>query len=386
MDVTHLRKQIPVCQNMVYMNTGWSGPSPVSAVEAIRQHLDYEMEEGPTTPQVLESGREIQAKARDAVARLINASPEEVLPTQNTTEGLNIVINGLQWHEGDEIITCDLEHNSVLTTSYFHQLRHGVVVKVLPIAADEPWEIILAKIEGALTERTRMVFLSHIQYSCGLRMPVREIARLTQGRGILMLLDGAQAAGHIEVDVQDIGCDFYSLPGQKWLLGPDGTGALYIRKDRVPELEPVQVSGRAARPGDDPYGFEPDISSIDKFLLTSSSAALRAGMLECMTFIEAIGVGEIERRNLDLAAYLGRALQEVPGVSVLSPTERSSSSGLVSFSIDGVDPKRAATNLWEEHHIVARSVGYPPCLRASLHFFNTEEEVDTLVGAVRTLA
>ena len=386
MDVARLRDQIPVCGRIVYVNTGWSGPSPVPVVKAIKQRLDYEMEQGPTSPEVYESGRDIQAKARESVARLLNASPEEICLTENTTEGLNIVINGLPWHPGDEIITCDMEHSSVLVPSYYQWSRHGTVVKALPVATDEAQDVILGKIEAALTEQTRLVFLSHIQYSCGLRMPVKEIGELIRDRGILLLLDGAQTAGHIPLDMQDIGCDFYSIPGQKWLLGSEGTGALYIRKELIPQVEPMQVAGRSALPQDNPHSFEPNTSSMDKFLLTSSSTALRAGMLEAIRFIREIGVGEIEARNLDLAASTKRAIQDVPGVKVLSPMEGQNSSGLVSFTIDGVDPTVAVSELWERHRIVARSVSFPPCIRVSLHFFNTAEEIDGIVQAVKELA
>ena len=385
MDVARLREQIPVCQRMVYMNTGWSGPSPRPVVEAIKGWLDYEMEQGPTSPAVYESGREIQAKAKEAVAQLLNATFDEICLTENTTQGLNIVVNGLQWRSGDEIISFDLEHSSVLIPSYFQQRRHGVVVKLLSIATDESWEVILGKIEQALTPHTRLLFLSHIQYSCGLRMPVKEIRNLIGDRGILLLLDGAQTAGHIPLDMKDLDCDFYSIPGHKWLLGSEGTGALYIRKEMIPQVEPVHVAWRAAMPHNDPYNFEPVASSTDKFLITSTSFALRAGMLEAMRFIREIGVKEIEARNLKLAALLKRSLGEVPGVKVLSSMDEGASSGLVSFTIDGVDPTVAVSQLWEKHKVVARSVAFPSCIRVSLHFFNTEEEVDTVVEAVRRL-
>ena len=386
MEISSLRERIPVCKRMVYMNTGWSGPSPISVVQAIKDRLDYEMEDGPTSPEVHESGRELQGKLQQAVARLLNASPEEVCLTENTTEGLNIAINGLPWRAGDEIITCDLEHSSVLVPSYFQQRRHGVAVKVLPIATNEAPDAILGKIEAAMTERTRLVFLSHIQYSCGLRMPVKEIGELTRSRGALLLLDGAQTAGHIPLDVRDIDCDFYSIPAHKWLLGSEGAGALYIRKELIPQVEPVKVAGRAALPTNDPYSFEPNTASIDKFLLTSSSTALRAGMLEAISFIREIGLEEIEGRNLYLAETLKQALQRMPGVKVLSPLEGRSSSGLVSFAVDGADPPAVVSHLWEQHRIVARSVGFPSCVRVSLHFFNTEEEVDRVVETVKKLA
>ena len=386
MDVARLREQIPVCRRYTYVNTGWSGPSPVSVTRAITDRLDHEMEEGPTTPGVYESGRDIQDRARAGVAQLLNASPEEILLTENTTQGLNVVINGLPWQSGDEIITCNLEHNSVLVPAYYQQRRHGAVVKVLDLDTDEPADSILGKVDAALSERTRLVFFSHIQYSSGLRMPVKEIGRLARSRGALMMLDGAQTAGQIALDVADMGVDFYSVPGQKWLLGSEGAGALYMRRDLIPQVEPIHVAGRAAVSGQDPHRFEASTGSIDKFSLTSSSAALRAGMVESIRFIQDIGVGEIEERNRGLATALKGALREVPRVKVLTPMDGAASSGLVSFTLDGLDPKDAVTQVWDRHRIVARSVDYPGCIRVSLHFFNTEDEVARVVEAVSGLS
>ena len=382
MDVAELRKQIPVCQTMTYMNTGWSGPSPLPVVDAIKDRFDLEMTQGPTSPEVQQSGKEIQAKAREAVARLMNAEPDEICLTKNTTEGINFVINGLPWRQGDEIMTCSLEHKSVLTPSYYQQHRHGAVVKVLTIASDESREGILEKIEAAVTGRTKLIFFSHIEYSCGLRMPVKEIRQLIRDRGVLMLLDGAQTAGHIALDMRDLDCDFYSIAGQKWLLGPEGTGALYIRRELIPQVEPAHVAGKAALPGG-PYEFQPNQTAIEKFLLTSTSAPLQAGLLKTIEFIQEIGVGEIEERNLDLAGRMKQALRELAGVKVFSPLDRQGSSGLVTFNIDGVSPEEVVSRLWEGHRILVRKVSFPLCVRASLHFFNTEEEVDQVVEAVR---
>ena len=386
MDVSRLRKQIPTCQAMTYVNTGWSGPSPLAVVNAIKERLDYEMNQGPTSQEVLLSGKEIQCRAREAVARLLNASPDEVCLTQNTTEGLNIVINGLQWQPGDEIITCDLEHSSVLIPSYFQQHRHGAVVKVLPIAPDEEADRILEKIEAAFSNRTRLVFLSHVEYSSGLRMPVKEIRQLTKAQGALLLLDGAQSTGQVPLDMKEMDCDFYSVPGQKWLLGPEGVGGLFIRKDLIERVEPIFVSGRAAKSEEDPYSFEPDSSTIDKFRLTSASVPLQAGLLHAIEFMQEIGIDRIEQRNLHLAGVMKEALAETPCVRLISPLNRNISSGLVSFALEGVTPEEAVSRLWERHRIMVRPVTFPPGVRVSLHFFNTEEEVEQVVDAVRNLA
>ena len=316
MDVDAIRQQIPVCQKLTYVNTGWSGPSPRSVVDAIKERLDWEMEEGPTTPQVQQRGRKVQQEAREAVAGLLNADPKGICLTKNTTEGLNHVMNGLTWSDGDEIVTCSLEHGSVLIPSHFQGLRHGVNVKVLTFSSDEPRDSILEKIEDSLTPRTRLVFLSHIEYSSGLRMPAKEIRRITRDRGVMLLWDGAQTAGHIALDMRDLDCDFYSIPGQKWLLGPEGVGALYVREDRIAQLKPTHVSGRAAVSDHNPYAIEAVTDSMDKFLLSSTSVAIQTGMLEAIKFVQGVGVEEIEARDVELATNFKVALQEVQGVTV----------------------------------------------------------------------
>ena len=386
MDVEAIRQQIPVCQKLTYVNTGWSGPSPRSVVDAIKERLDWEMEEGPTTPDVQQRGRQVQQEAREAVAGLLNADPKEICLTKNTTEGLNHVMNGLTWRDGDEIVTCSLEHGSVLIPSHFQGLRHGASVRVLTFAPDEPRDSILQKIEDSLTPRTRLVFLSHIEYSSGLRMPAKEIRRITRDRGVMLLWDGAQTAGHIALDMKDLDCDFYSIPGQKWLLGPEGVGALYVREDRIDELKPTHVSGRAVVSDHNPYAIEAVTGTMDKFLLSSTSVALQTGMLEAIKFAQNVGVDEIEARDVELATNFKLELQEIPGVTVQSPMSPEDSSGLVTFSVDGLEPPEAVSRLWERHRIVCRQVAFPSCVRVSLHFFNTQQEVDRIVDAVAGLA
>jgi len=386
MDVESFRQRIPVCQRMAYLNTGMSGPSPVPVVDAIKKRLDYEMEEGLGNPDVVEGTRALRDAARRCVASFLNASPEEICITKNTTDGLNMVLNGLPWQPGDEIVTCDLEHSSVIVPSYFKQRQSGVVMNMVSMAPDEPMESILSKIEAAITPRTRLVFLSHIEWSSGLRMPVEGIRRLTRDMGVKLLLDGAQTAGHIRLNMKELDCDFYSIPGQKWLLGSEGVGALYIRQDRIEEVAPVHLGGRAVLPHSGPRELEPNTASMDKFLMSSSSTALQAGLMAAIDFIQEAGISDIEQRNLDLAGALKDSLRETPGVTVLSPFDRQISSGLVTFAIDGVDPEQAVAELWKRNKIAVRRISYPACIRASLHFFNTENEVANLAEAVRGLA
>jgi len=368
------------------MNTGWSGPPPRRVAQAMKDRIDLELEQGPIMPEVLEAGREIQAQAREAAARILNATVDEVLVTRNTTEGLNIVLSGLDWKQGDEIIICDMEHGSVIAPAQLIGQRCGVAVKVVDLDHRDPRETILTKIEAAFTPRTKMVFISHILYTTGRRMPAEEIAQLTKDRGVLFMLDGAQTGGHIELDMARSGFDFYSIPGQKWLLGYEGSGALFIRRDHLERVHPAHTGGRAVVRPVDAHNFQPIPDTMEKFLGGSASVPVQAAFLEATKFIEEIGIHNIEERNLDLADSAKAKLSEIPGVTVLSPSERRDSSGLVSFSVAGQTPVSVVERLWENHRIVVRQVNHPEGVRASLHFFNTEQEIDLLVGGTRELA
>ena len=390
MDVQKLRDEIPVLRNLTYMNTGWSGPPPRAAAEAMQARVALEAEQGPTTPGVYESGREVQEEARRAAARLLGADVDETLVTRNTTEGLNIVLSGLDWQEGDEILTCNLEHGSVLAPSWHIAHRCGVNVQVLTLDPHDSHEAIVAKFEAAMTGRTRLIFVSHIEYSTGLRMPAAELCRVAHAHGAEIMLDGAQTGGHIALDVHRDGFDYYSIPGQKWVLGYEGVGALYIRRELIESVHPAHTGGRGVtqvgEPGEpDSYRINPSI--MEKFLGGSGSVPLQAAFVEAARLIESVGVAEIEARNVSLAARFKAQLAEVSAVNILSPMEDdAASSGLVSFAVAGQSADSAVARIWQDHRIVVRQVHYPESIRASLHFFNTEEEVDRLARAVAELA
>ncbi len=389
MDVQKLRDEIPVLRNLTYMNTGWSGPPPRAAADAMQARVALEAEQGSTTPGVYESGREVQDEARRTAARLLGADVDETLVTRNTTEGLNIVLSGLDWKEGDEIVTCNLEHGSVLSPSWHIAHRYGAKVQVLDIDPQDSHDAIVGKFEAAMNERTRLIFVSHIEYSTGLRMPAVDLCRVAHANGAEIMLDGAQTGGHIALDVHRDGFDYYSIPGQKWVLGYEGVGALYIRRELIEQVHPAHTGGRAVtqvgEPGEpDNYRINPSI--MEKFLGGSGSVPLQAAFVEAAKFIESVGVPEIESRNVSLAARFKAQLAEISAVNVLSPMSDSQSAGLVSFAVAGQSADDVVARIWQDHRIVIRQVHYPESIRASLHFFNTEEEVDTLARAVAELA
>jgi L-cysteine/cystine lyase len=387
-DIAKIRAQIPATQRTIYLNTGFDGPAPISVVEAIQKRVAYENYEGPTTPPVLESGRSLTVQAKEAVARMVNVTPDEILMTQNTTEGLNVVLNGMDWRPGDELITLSIEYPSVMVLALHIQKRYGVRVRIAEVSPTESHAGLLAKVAEAVTPRTRALFMSHVHYLNGLRVPGAELAALAHRHGARLLLDGAQGLAHVDLDLRAMDVDFYSMPGQKWLCGPDGIGALYIKKDLIPSIQPTYASSRAAKSWLPTGEWEPETEAITKFQLTTTSAPLRAGYVEAIRFVqeEVGGTKAIEDRDTMLATAMKDALRRIPGVTVLSPARPPEATGIVTFSIAGKKPKDIVDALWAQKRIITRTIEPLGGVRLSCHFFNTEDEVATTAETIRGLA
>lgn len=387
MDIKSIRAGIPTTKNVIYLNTGFSGPSPQAVKDAIDEMLTFENDLGPTSRPVLDRHRENKAATRAAFARMMGATPEEIVLTENTTRGINIALNGLPWQPGDEIVTDDLEHSSGLVPSYQMRALHGVAVKIVQLAVSDSEGMIVEKLESAMTPRTRLLVLSHIMFSSGVRIPLGEIQRMAHRRGARVLVDGAQTLGHIPLDMKALDADYYAVPAHKWLLGPEGVGALFVRRELLSGLVPTAVSGHAASSYDQAGKYEPAMDSPEKFELTTSSAPLLAGASAAISFLDAAGgMQEIEARGRSLTERLRRGLLEAPGVRVTSPLAGPTSCGLVTFVPGKWEPKELVEMLWEQEKVVARSVGYPsPGVRLSVDFFNTEEELDKVIETIRTL-
>lgn len=386
LEIEPIRAEIPATASVIYLNTGWQGPSPRSVIAAVHETLALEAE-APTGPSANVKKLEISRKARRALADLINATPEEVSLQQNTTEGINIVVSGLGLQPGDEVITCSLEHPSVVVPFYYSRERYGVTAKIVHLSGQDSDADILVRFEEALSPATKLIILSHVTYGSGRLLPIRDICRLAHARGAHLLLDAAQSVGQMPVDMRELECDFCAFPGHKWLLGPAATGALYVRRDLVQRLEPPKVAHHAADYYNLRGDFRPKVDAIEKFELTTVSVPLLAGLLAAHEFLRGIGLEAVRERVLHLARYATARLSRIPGTRLISPErEEAVASGLVSFSLPGVPPEVVTACLWDRGRIVARTVPDASCTRLSLHVFNTETEVDAAAAIVEDLA
>lgn len=319
---------------------------------------------------------EANARAREAAARLVNAGPDDVALTQNTTHGMNLGVAAIDWREGDEVVSTATEHPGCLMPLHAAARRFGVKVNLVstPVTAE--------KVEAALTPRTRLVALSHVDWTDGTVLPLAEICALARGRGVLTLVDGAQSVGNIPVDAPATGADMYAFTGHKWVLGPEGMGAFYVRPGlpvHSPNVGYHSLTGPTDFDKSGDYELRPDAR---RFEASTMSAALAGGFAAAADATHERGE-EGFREIRSLADRLMDGLSELPRVTLRSP--RPAQSGLVSFEIEGIEAKEAAERLLQQRFVVRFVPAQRPYIRASTHLFNTEEELESLVEAANKL-
>ena len=376
------RAGIPALQKMVYLNTGTSGPLPARVSARARALWMREAVDGPAAPEVMLAGVAEMVAAKEALARLLGATVGELALTQNASQGLTLVAAGIPWQAGDEILTTDQEHVSGLAPWYALARHKGERVRLLPVDANP--EVTVRTFADALGPITRLMAFSHVSYCTGIRLPARELCALAREQGVLSAIDGAQAAGAIPVDIPALGCDFYALPGQKWLLGPDGSGAFYVRQESLDRLQPPAL-GWASVSHYDLAGDYTLFPSARRFETATMSIPLIGGLRAAAELALDAGGEAIGQRIAALAGRLKERLDAIPGVDLLTPADPARSAGLVSLTIAGVDAEHAARRLWKEHRILCRPIPAPYCLRFSTHAFNTDDEVERAAEAVAGL-
>ncbi len=319
---------------------------------------------------------EANARAREAAARLINAGPDDVALTQNTTHGMNLGVVAIDWRAGDGVVSTATEHPGCLMPLHAAARRFGLDIDLVssPVTAE--------KIEAVLTPRTRLIALSHVDWTDGTVLPLAEICALARDRGILTLVDGAQSVGNVPVDVPATGADMYAFTGHKWVLGPEGMGAFYVRPGLPVHSPNVGYQSLSAptdfdKTGD--YELRPDAR---RFEASTMSAALAGGFAAAANATRERGeegFREIQRR----ADLLMDLLSALTRVRLRSP--RPAQGGLVSFEVEGVEAKEAAERLLEQRFVLRHVPARVPYVRASTHLFNTESELEALAEAVGRL-
>ena len=358
-----------------YLNSGGSGPPPDYVIQAMREADD--LCSGPAYLDgvgLYAHQAQSNSRAREAAARLVRA--EDVALTQNTTHGMNLGVASIDWREGDEVVSVTTEHPGCLVPLHNLRNRFGVEVNLLspPVTPE--------KIKASLTPRTRLVALSHVDWTNGEVLPLQEICAVAREWEVLTLVDGAQSVGNIPVDVPATGADMYAFTGHKWVLGPEGMGAFYVRPG-LPVYSPNVGFLSLKDPTD--FDIEGDYelrSDVRRFEASTMSPALAGGFAAAAEAVYergGAGFGEIRHR----ADTLMDLLSEVQRVTLRSP--RPARSGLVSFEVEGVAAKDAVELLLGQGFILRYLPDPNPYVRASTHLFNTQDELEALAEAVRGL-
>jgi L-cysteine/cystine lyase len=359
-DPAAFRAHFPVLERVAYLNAGTEGPVPRRAADAVQARIASELTGGRAGKAYMEAVRGLAAHLREGYARVLGADPEEVALTGSTTDGVNTVLSGLSLRAGDEIITSDEEHPGLLAPLGRLKRLAGVTVTVVPFA----------RIAEAVSSTTRLVACSHVSWVSG---QVVDSAALA-ATGVPVLLDAAQGVGAVPVDIHALQCAFYAGSGQKWLCGPEGSGCLYVSRERLDELtipwpgygsladaSQALDSGPAEHAARFDHGFPPGIRS--------------AWALASLGVFEDAGWAWVHGRAADLAAGLAENLAE-RGLQV-GPRGRST---LVAWKPRAPDLDAEVLRLAEAGFVV-RSIASHGLIRASVGAWSSEEELARLVGA-----
>jgi len=389
LDIARLREETPGCANVAHLNNAGSSLPPAAVVDAVVDHLRREAEIG---------GYEAAAERRDrlehtyhAVARLIGAAPGEIAVIENATRAWDMAFYAFRFAPGDRILTGRAEYASNWIALRQVAERTGASIEIVP--DDEHGQLNVAALERLLDERVKLVSLVHVPTQGGLVNPAAAVGRVTRSAGVPFLLDACQSIGQLPLDVRAIGCDILSATGRKFLRGPRGTGLLYVREDLIERLEPPFLDMHAAEwQPDGSYAVRPDARRFENW---ETYVAGKVGLGVAADYALEIGLDPIWERVHALAARLRAGLADVPGVTVADRGEVLGA--IVTFTVEGktADGVRRALaadriNVSVTEASAARldldPRGIDELVRSSVHYYNTDEEVDRLVGCVATLA
>lgn len=388
-NVARVRDDTPGCHEVVHLNNAGAALMPRQVLEATVGHLKLEAMIG---------GYEAadQAEARidatyDAVAQLIGSAPDEIAVVENATRAFDMAFYAIPFRPGDRILTSVAEYASNVISYYQVAKKTGAVVEVVP--NDESGQLSIEALRNMLDVRVRLIALSHIPTNGGLVQPVEEIGKVAREAGVLFLLDACQWIGQLPVDVNVIGCDMLSATSRKFLRGPRGVGFLYVRKELSMQLEPPLLDLRAAIwTSIDSYEIRPDTRRFENW---EANIAGKIGMGVAAEYALEIGVDAGWRRIHALAEGLRARINAIPGGQVYDLGV--SRCGIVSFNIAGWDPDEVMERM-AEHRINVRTStvfstrfdmtarGIDHLVRASVHYYNTDDELDRMAAVLETMA
>jgi cysteine desulfurase/selenocysteine lyase len=393
LDVERLRQDFPILSQrvrgkpLVYLDNAATSQKPHRVIDAVSRFYAAENANIHRGVHYLSEQATLAYDAvRARVARLLNAAtPSEVVFTRGTTEGINLVAQSWarsRLRPGDEILLTEMEHHSNIVPWHLVAGQTGAVIRAVPVT--EVGELDLAAFDRLLTDRTRILALTHVSNALGTINPVRWVMARARERGVVTVVDGAQSVPHLPIDVQSLGCDFFAFSGHK-VLGPTGVGVLYGRADRLEAMAPWQGGGDMIETVTlDRSTFAPPPA---RFEAGTPMIAEVIGLGAALEYLEEVGHAAIGAWEEELLGYATERVRELDGVRLIGTAREKAA--VLSFVVEGVHPHDVGAVLDDDgiairagHHCaqpLMRRFGVPATARASFAFYNTREEVDALV-------
>jgi cysteine desulfurase / selenocysteine lyase len=379
---------------LVYLDSAATSQKPVQVIEALKHYYEFDNANVHRGVHTLGNrATDMYEGAREKVRKFINAaSTEEVVFLRGTTTALNLVAQSYgraNVEEGDEIVITYMEHHSNVIPWQQLAKERGAVLKYIDLNPDGT--ISLEQVRAAVTERTKIVSMMYVSNVLGTMNPIKEVTQIAHENGAVMVVDGAQAAPHLKIDVQDLDCDFFAFSGHK-MCGPTGIGVLYGKKDLLNNMEPVEFGGEMI----DFVGlYDSTWKELPwKFEGGTPIIAGAVGLGAAIDFLNEIGLHEIERHEHKMAAYAMNVMSEIDGLKIYGPTDPEKRAGIVTFNLNDVHPHDVATVLDMSgiavragHHCAQPLMKWLECTataRASFYVYNDESDIDRLVEGLRS--
>lgn len=387
-DVAAIRREIPALESCVYLNAGGIGPSPRAVTDTIvRLYQQVHHASPDLMARHLEEFTRVEATRR-VVARHWSVDADEIALLRSTAEGFNFIAHGCRWRPGDEVISCVQDHPAARAIWTVLARRSGVVVRHFDLYPDDTPSSIVERVAALVTPRTRLISASHVTSENGLLLPARELADLAHRHDARLLLDGTQAVGQRAFALGELGVDYYAAGFYKWALGPFGTGAMFVRRERLAEVEPALVGAGGTVRFDQASGeFESD-PTARRFEFGARSYPLFAAMAEGVAFVESVGLDNVAARSRALADQLRAELAGTRGLVDFTPRDGSVRSGMVGIALDHVPGDRLRDAVRERGFLLRANRGPSGIggVRVCCAFYNTEDEISRFAAAVRDVA
>jgi L-cysteine/cystine lyase len=378
------RRQFSALSNKGYFNYGGQGPLPQLALDAILEGYRQMQSDGPFSKKAFHWMTAQAQQTRSAIAQELCVSPDTISLTDSVSAGCNIALWGLPWRKADHLLITDCEHPGIVAATQELGRRYGVCVETCPVLQTLNEGDPVAAIAAQVNSDTRLVVLSHILWNTGQVLPLADVilACRQQNPDVLILVDAAQSVGVLPLNLADLDVDFYALTGHKWLCGPDGVGALYVRPDLRDKLSPTFIGWRGIRVDEvgNPTGWKTDGTSYE---MATAAFPLYRGLSEAIALHRQWGnATQRYQRICALSKRLWTNLTHIKGVECLS--QRAPGAGLVSFRMRG-----GANEGWvaalETKQIMIRFIANPSCLRACVHYLTLESEIDEFTSTLAEL-